>query len=152
MKNALITLLIAGAVVPSSGCGTICNFAGGLIHPETEPKVYGGVQRDLRIIEEACEACQKPASRPSTDDPRLAVVFVAVALTDPLVSFVADTLTLPLTAYIQQRREAVLNSDDGLPPPPTPGAAEDVSLGKPRPVEGTGEDPTAGSAAIKPAE
>jgi hypothetical protein len=41
--------LVATAALPLSGCGTICNFAGGFVHPD-EPRVYGGVLRDLEIL------------------------------------------------------------------------------------------------------
>lgn len=48
-KRVLLSLLgLAGVTFSLAvGCGTVCNLAGGVIHPEDEPKVYGGMQRDL---------------------------------------------------------------------------------------------------------
>src|SRR5262245_12507046 len=47
-----ITLLIALALyLPAClGCGTICNLAGGITNPDEEPRIYGGVIRDLDIF------------------------------------------------------------------------------------------------------
>lgn len=36
--------------VPAGGCGTVCNLAGGVVHPDEEPKVYGGLERDGALI------------------------------------------------------------------------------------------------------
>jgi hypothetical protein len=125
--------VVSAVLGPSlSGCGTVCNFAGGVVHPDKEPRVYGGVQRDLDIIEEAVAA--KPDNPPNMG--KTAVFIMAVALVDPIVSLVADTLTLPITIPIQCWRERAEKKEENSAPnsgqPKSPG----VTLDPPVPVDG----------------
>lgn len=90
------------------GCGTVCNFAGGVVHSDREPAVYGGVKRDLDIIESAVNA--HPDNPPNMG--KGAVYLVALALVDPIVSFIADTLTLPITIPIQYWRQKAEKNDE----------------------------------------
>jgi len=99
VKTALIMGLTA---VLLSGCGTVCNLAGGIVHPDSEPRVYGGVQRDVAIIEEAVKA--PPLTSQSTEDPKVVLWLLSIAAVDPILSFVADTLTLPITIPLQKSR------------------------------------------------
>jgi hypothetical protein len=91
-----------------SGCGTICNFA----DTENGPRIYGGVQKDVEIL----DGDKMPDKPLLSGSPNLhgagasgaiaAGAILAIVLADPLVSFVADTLTLPITVPLQLRREA----------------------------------------------
>jgi hypothetical protein len=47
MKSAVSVTTAVCVAVFSSGCGTVCNLAGGVLHPDKEPRVYGGLQLDL---------------------------------------------------------------------------------------------------------
>src|SRR6266404_4100690 len=105
-KTSLIVMIVA---ISLSGCGTVCNLAGGVVHPDSEPRVYGGVIRDVEIIEKAVSG-PLPTGTLSTDDGKGAVFLVtaiiSLAAVDPILSFVADTLTLPVTIPLQSRRTA----------------------------------------------
>lgn len=100
MRKMVIAL---GAVVVSmslSGCGKTCNFAGATLPPleltTTLPAVYGGVQLDAAVMTQF---------RPTTTS-SLTVLFAACLIADFPLSFVGDTLTLPLTLWIDRRRTA----------------------------------------------
>jgi hypothetical protein len=102
--------VIAALAFALSGCGTTCNLAGGIVHPDTEPRVYGGVLRDMEIIEKVvnCPASDRQYGGKS------AVFLVAGAIVlgtgDPILSFVADTLTLPITIPLQRKRDALMEN------------------------------------------
>jgi hypothetical protein len=140
MKNTLVAALIAVTAVPLSGCGTICNFAGGIFHPETEPRVYGGVQRDVEVIEKMASAGSLNV-RAGSHDPRELLAWIVLLGADPTVSFVADTLTLPITIYVEKRRgDASERSKDSSNLANSAGPATgSVSLGEPRPLDQTGQ-------------
>jgi uncharacterized protein YceK len=108
MNKKVIGIVFAVLSLSLSGCGTVCNFAGGVVHPEKEPRVYGGVIRDIEIISNATTA--KPDNPPNMG--KAAIVILAVALVDPIVSFVADTLTLPITIPIQLWRDKVKKNNE----------------------------------------
>jgi hypothetical protein len=110
MKASPGAVLVAVVAVSVSGCGTVCNLAGGFVHPDSEPQVYGGVTRDLAIIDKAVS--DPPAAEHSVGDARLAVVLLGVAVADPFLSFVGDTLTLPITIPLQERRKAAERAQD----------------------------------------
>jgi hypothetical protein len=135
--------LMGLTALAGSGCGTVCNFAGGLIHPDTEPRVYGGVQRDLEVIEGLSSKPLFPNGFPTSpgNGAGAALVFggcLAVLVADPLLSFLGDTLTLPLTAYVQHCREASSGSPSAeellpgiaRPTPPVLGEPWSVDPGK----------------------
>lgn len=128
---AAVTVLCAILV---NGCGTVCNFAGGILHPDREPRVYGGVQRDVEVIE---EMSKPPGLGLSAGKSAAgALVFLGVVLVDPAISFVADTLTLPITLYAEHRREAAYMKSGGGTIVESPSApAEAATLGTPRPLE-----------------
>jgi uncharacterized protein YceK len=89
-------LMIAVTAALLSGCGTVCNFAGG------DPEVYGGVQKDLAFV-------QSPrTSPPPVGVNRGGPVFLGLVVADVFLSAVTDTLTLPLAVYLRQneRHEA----------------------------------------------
>jgi uncharacterized protein YceK len=91
--------LLAGAVaVLLSGCGTVCNLASG------NPDNYGGVQRDLQFASDATDRGGLCRPRPG-DTGWGAACVLALYGADLSLSFVADTLTLPLATYLRQRHE-----------------------------------------------
>ncbi|HWY88386.1 MAG TPA: YceK/YidQ family lipoprotein [Gemmataceae bacterium] len=110
MKAALDLLFMALIGASSAGCGTICNLAGGIAHPDSEPRVFGGFIKDVEIIE---SAVSKPSqqylqNQGAGEGAGYAVVaIVALASVDPVLSLVADTLTLPITIPLQERRIAL---------------------------------------------
>jgi uncharacterized protein YceK len=100
-----------------SGCGTICNLAGGVKNPDQEPRVYGGVQRDFEAIGEVL-GCGP--SETEVDLPRTMLVLMSLGAIDPVFSFVGDTLTLPIAIHAQNERGArakktSAGSTDSLP-------------------------------------
>lgn len=117
MRTSLNLLLTALLGVLPSGCGTVCNLTGGVVHPETEPRIYGGVIRDVEVFE-SLES--RPSSEPlfaGANKGAVALGFMILCLgsVDPVVSFVADTLTLPITIPLQNRRIA-LERESSTPP------------------------------------
>jgi hypothetical protein len=137
MKRTLIACLVALMAVAGTGCGTICNFVGGLIHPDQEPRVYGGVQRDITVVEGLTSkppAMTFPISNSCHHDAAAAIFVgccVSMIVVDPALSLAADTLTLPITLYVQHRREAA--EDSGSSSPPAPGSTTTVIiLGEPQ--------------------
>jgi uncharacterized protein YceK len=104
-------LLAAVAVAVSlSGCGTVCNLAGGVTQPDVEPRVYGGVQRDFEVLSDVCSSTFHPSGGTLSGDGKAAAFWSACLLTafagDPILSLVGDTLTLPVTIPLQNRRIA----------------------------------------------
>jgi len=102
MRGMLPIMLLA-----ATGCGTVCNLAGGVAHPDKEPMVYGGVIRDLDIIDSAINGGgQINGGAAGKEEAALVACIVAIAVGDPIISFVADTITLPITIPLQERRIA----------------------------------------------
>lgn len=124
MKKAF---LWAGFAVLSAGCGTVCNLAHGVKHPEDGPKVYGGVQRDLEFFDRAASG-QVDLGGFAGDAWSAALLFALVAA-EPVLSFAADTATLPITVRAQKRRAAAEMARTHAWPP--------AALGPPRAADGT---------------
>jgi hypothetical protein len=102
-----VFLVIIG--LASSGCGTVCNLSGGLVHPEEEPRIYGGLIRDIEIIDKMSSGV---ASKPGGSGAAvIAVAVLAIVTVDPIMSLVADTLTLPITIPLQEARTAQNNKE-----------------------------------------
>jgi uncharacterized protein YceK len=103
MKCMSIALLaIALAVLPSA-CGTVCNLASG------NPDNYGGVQRDLQFGSDTTAKGGLLASATAaggTGDAGGRVALLALYGMDVSLSFIADTVTLPLAAYLRRNLEA----------------------------------------------
>jgi uncharacterized protein YceK len=97
-----IALIVALTILPLSGCGTFCNFAGAPFQSEGGPRlpaVYGGVQMDVAVMMSdkqlfSFEGMQGPAG----------AIFLGCLLAELPASFVADTLTLPITLCIDRWR------------------------------------------------
>jgi uncharacterized protein YceK len=109
LKASPVAGIVVVLAVSLSGCGTVCNLAGGIVHPDSEPRIYGGVVRDLEIIDKAVSG---PPATESIGDAKFAALILAVAVADPFLSFVGDTLTLPLTVPLQERRQTAERAED----------------------------------------
>ena len=96
-------LILPTALLACTGCGTVVNLA----TPAREGKVYGGVRTDIQAIEKLVEggdASGGPLSSPGSGAGALfALAFVALPVLDLPLSVVGDTLTLPLTRWLDGR-------------------------------------------------
>jgi uncharacterized protein YceK len=111
MKGTQRALLAAAMLIPLSGCGTVLNLASG------NPDNYGGVQRDLNFGKDATDkgGFWTGPGRPETgggsaEDTWGAGALLALYGADVGLSFLGDTLTLPLAAYLRHRHEATLTN------------------------------------------
>jgi hypothetical protein len=92
-QPALITLMLLALC----GCGTICNFATApfpMANIPNRPAVYGGVELDAAMM---------LAAHPGTTS-KTTVFIAAILIADTPLSFVGDTLTLPLTLWLDKRK------------------------------------------------
>jgi len=90
MKCTRIAVLVGISAFLVTGCGTISNLT------TEQPELYGGVQKDIQLLE-------TPHTEPSGIGIRnlgLLVLFVDLPL-----SFMADTLTVPIAIYEWHRAE-----------------------------------------------
>jgi uncharacterized protein YceK len=125
MKKA--SLIVVIATISLSGCGTVCNLGGGFVHPDSEPRVYGGFMRDVVILYGARNDSLGIGSDgriPAGSEKGTAIMMaaiIAVATVDPLLSLVGDTLTLPITIPLQNRRiDREQQAESSTPTPPVP--------------------------------
>ncbi len=142
MKRALTAWLAGWIALWAGGCGTVCNLGGGLIHPDTEPRVYGGVQRDLEFIEGLTHKPLFPDGVNTGGGNNVAAAVIVgcclgLMVTDPVLSFLGDTMTLPITVYAQHRREAAYGDQTAGVPPPNQTETAPATLGEPRAPEPT---------------
>jgi uncharacterized protein YceK len=94
-------LFVATAVSLLGGCGTVFNLA------SKDPEIYGGPQKDFQFMmtprnggaTQAVAVWPLPSGSASTGAP--AWLFPLVLADIPL-SFIGDTLTLPLAVYLRQ--------------------------------------------------
>ena|ERR1700722_12883896 len=119
MNRRPIATLLALVALSVGGCGTVCNLAGGVMHPDTEPRIYGGVLRDFELVTQASDQPPRGASVANGKSAAfLWAAIVVVGVTDPILSFVADTLTLPITIPLQNQRIAAQNRERDASGPP----------------------------------
>jgi hypothetical protein len=157
VKGSRVTAVVALAAALAGGCGTVCNLAGGLWDKDHEPTIYGGVLNDLQFVGSVVNGSPSTEHRlgnPGGGNGYGALLLLAVLAADPAVSFVADTLTLPITIPLQQGRAAAYkreNSDTGQAHASEP-ATPKAFLGEPRPVDQTddGQAPDGESTAPLP--
>ena len=114
------TLLAAAAAVSMSGCGTVCNLARGFDHPDTDPKVYGGVAMDMEFLGKVAGAS---ASETEVADPRMWAAILGLGFIDPAFSLVGDTVTLPITVPLQNKRLRAMDKKNRADAEATPSAA-----------------------------
>jgi hypothetical protein len=97
MIKALFAVSVGAAVVLMSGCGTAWNF----VSNANGPTVYGGVQRDIEFIMTPASTSPGGTWQEFTNEEGL--VIFALIPAEVCLSFVADSLTLPLVVYLQHR-------------------------------------------------
>lgn len=98
-RTTLVLVLVAAAA--SGGCGTLDNIQRPCVAPPEKPdgkvcRLYGGVRGDWAIVSEY------PLSRAPSPVDYVAIPVLAAG--DLFFDVVADTLTLPYTAYEEARR------------------------------------------------
>ena len=103
MYRTTITLLAASLL---SGCASVHN----LTHTK---RPYGGLRDDLRIVAYPFTSSQSRGGAPV--DGLAAVMFIPCVIDTPF-SFVLDTITLPYTALISQRKDKDSNKMPGHVP------------------------------------
>jgi len=124
MKIASFIVLIVAMLL--SGCGTVCNLAGGVAHPEGEPRIYGGVIRDLDTIDKTRTEGVQGLGGSGRGGAIFAAALISLAVADPIISLVADTLTLPVTIPLQERRIAREHENDAAA-----SSISDPAMGRP---------------------
>jgi uncharacterized protein YceK len=87
MKTSLLALALT---VLLAGCGTIADIA-------TDQKIYGGIQKDVALIEDPV--------LPKTSPPEYFFPLVIFGILDVPLSFVLDTVLLPVTITISARSD-----------------------------------------------
>jgi uncharacterized protein YceK len=122
MRQLAPVVFAALAALLLSGCGTICNFAAGIEHPDEAPTVYGGFRFDMKV----CEAvATTDNSLGITHGSAYTVLFIlGLACADPLLSLAGDTVTLPYTLYLERRRAKVHARDHDGQSPIAPGGSQ----------------------------
>lgn len=114
MRRMYVQMGPAVGAVLLSGCGTICNFASGAIplpdDPVARPAIYGGVQLDAALI---------TGMRPK-ETTEVTVFVGACLLVDIPLSLVGDTLTLPITLWLDKRRAGSERDLQGVSTSPHP--------------------------------
>jgi Protein of unknown function (DUF1375) len=117
-----------------------------VVHPDREPRVYGGVQRDLDVIESVVESDPSDTQK---CDPKAYLVLIPLAAADPVLSFVADTITLPITIPLQHKNDPgnhdhIDNTnpnhmDSATPAASSPSETVSIILGPPQSADHTKE-------------
>jgi uncharacterized protein YceK len=100
MSRLAATLLAISLAACASGCGTVLNLA------DKEPMAYGGLKRDFEWLE-AFTGLDAPAinKNPQTvNQGRANWMLLGLSLLDPPLTIVGDTVTLPLTLWLENRR------------------------------------------------
>jgi uncharacterized protein YceK len=108
MKWARVALLAAAVAAAASGCGTVFNLA------SKDPDNYGGVQRDIQVAADASAhggLLSEGTNRSGAGSGEAALVVLALCGAELSLSFVGDTLTLPLVIYLRQRHEGALGGE-----------------------------------------
>jgi uncharacterized protein YceK len=90
--RSLLGGVVLLCLVAASGCATVANFA----FPPAEPHVYGGVEIDCLMLQGAWTWEQQENSPTLANRVGWSLLLTALVAADFPLSFVADTLTLPL--------------------------------------------------------
>jgi|SRR6516165_2677631 hypothetical protein len=98
--RSFTTVLLALAAFLTVGCGTIRNLAGGFTDPDSEPRIYGGLIRDSEPGEPVLPGVGVKWNE------KAAVLFMPIVLAELGLTFVGDTMTLPITIVMQECRNA----------------------------------------------
>jgi uncharacterized protein YceK len=98
MGQAARTLVVMALSLVLCGCGTITTFV------DAEPAVYGGVRKDISWMTEGGPGSSSGPlfQLKEGDDPRGVLILLGLLAMEPAMSFVADTLTLPITIPVSR--------------------------------------------------
>lgn len=118
VRCSILMLSVSGLLLTGAGCGTVHNFADPAFDPTAQTEVYGGV---TKAALPAGDMSPPSGAKP----PVVALLFFAGYLADPILSFVGDTVTLPITipmTVFREDREAkrhveIVASIRNSPPP-----------------------------------
>lgn len=100
MNQSFIPVALALAALWGSGCGTIQNLRSG-----EDMTPYGGLVKDSPG--DMLLALDRPppeGSRPFNNNPLAIIIIVPIAVGEVCLTCIGDTLTLPLTCYVQAQR------------------------------------------------
>jgi hypothetical protein len=110
-RSLLHSVVLAAVAVAVSGCGTVCNLAWIHVQPDGlhlgPPDVYGGLENDMTLM---TNLKLNAGSSPSAG--KGAVAGLAAGVTDIGLSYLGDTLSLPITATLREVRERALGISD----------------------------------------
>jgi hypothetical protein len=107
MKVSKAVVFLALFALLGGGCGTICNLGGGLVDPEKKPTIYGGVQFDLDVMDRLATKNTQLVDSASQGKSAWGILLLAgFAITEPILSFLGDTVTLPITIPLEEMRTA----------------------------------------------
>jgi uncharacterized protein YceK len=98
MKSMWIPAPVAICLATLTGCGTVRNFAGGA------PEVYGGVKKDVEFVMTPGPGLTYTSGTGTRIG--VGVLALGLMLADISLSFVADTLTLPVITYRERKQDA----------------------------------------------
>jgi hypothetical protein len=120
MNRSPIAVVLAFAALCANGCGTIWNLSRGAdMHP------YGGIRKDCALADHE-KTTRHEGQRYSLGTELLSLVLLGPGLiigaTEFCLTLVGDTLTLPLTSYVeelQSRKAAADHVGNGIVTPPT---------------------------------
>jgi hypothetical protein len=123
LARSLLTAALLATVPFCGGCGTV---AGCLTTSGQGELAYSGVRFDVQVIEKLVDGSGPPlfsASDSGLGAGLAAAVFLLGPFADLPLSFAADTLAYPLTAWLDSRSQA-----PKYPPrPPAPADAKPVA-------------------------
>jgi hypothetical protein len=104
-SNNTPLIFLALVAFTASGCGTLCNFGASVFHIDGDelerPAVYGGVEIDCAGL----AAITKNGGLVRSGGTG-GIATICWAAAEFAASFVADTLTLPITVLIHEYRVA----------------------------------------------
>jgi hypothetical protein len=105
-------VVLAILAVSASGCGTVCNFGAAVVPPREDPegwpRVYGGLQLDAMVFENASGTHLGSLGSGGGSNGAGKALLLAAILVAPVAEAVAtlvgDTLTLPITLPLDMHR------------------------------------------------
>jgi hypothetical protein len=113
-----IAVLLALVAVSLGGCGTVCNLAGGVYKPQTDPRIYGGFLKDVEFVD---SHDMRNLNLSGTGKGGLCVIACLMSgmAVETTLSIVADTVTLPITIpaeYLRDYRASKKQTGDAANP------------------------------------
>jgi hypothetical protein len=117
MPAKRIAILLAPVAFSLAGCGTVCNLAGGVYKPQTDPKIYGGFLKDVEFVNS--DDVRNLHLSPGKAGFVVGICLMTGMAVETTLSIVADTATLPITIpaeYLRDYRAAKKQTGDAASP------------------------------------